>query len=128
MTFVVGRSGSSEVAEWWKDYVPAGHNTYNADPGALNFAFVGSLELTIGGSPLRGQTRTLLLEHVALAQGHKSNGDNNWWFGGETHCAWSGADEVRFRCTDDFLDDWYVWFKRTGVDVVEIVSLRPCDG
>lgn len=52
MIFEVGRKGSQSVADWFKSNIPASHNTFNENPGDLNFAFIGTLSLNIKGGSL----------------------------------------------------------------------------
>jgi hypothetical protein len=75
MTFSVGRSGSSDVATWWKARIRVDQNTFGHDPDALNFAFGGTLVLTLS-------TGTFTIPGIYIAQGH-SGTSNNWWLGGE---------------------------------------------
>jgi len=81
-TFRVGRHGTSEVADWFNNRVPASQTTFNHDAGKLNFAFLGTLQLTITGGQLGDTQGTFTFTQIALAQGH-SGASNNWWFGGQ---------------------------------------------
>ncbi|WNJ20214.1 hypothetical protein [Pontibacter sp. G13] len=81
-TFSVGRHGSGQVADWFNQHVPASQTTFNHTAGALNFAFLGTLKLTITGGMLGGAHETFTFQKVALAQGHAGS-SNNWWFGGQ---------------------------------------------
>lgn len=77
IVFRVGRKGSSEVANWWKERIPANHTTFNHDPGDLNFAFIGELVLYVASIK-----KVVTYKNVGLAQGH-AGASNNWWFGGK---------------------------------------------
>lgn len=92
MTFSIGRKGSDEVAKWFNDRVPASQNTFNHNAGDLNFAFLGTLVLTISGGVLGSGQETYTFNDVALAQGH-SGSSNNWWFGGQ-HCSYIQNNQV----------------------------------
>ena len=80
--FIVGRKGSVQVADWWKNRIPGRKTTFNHDPGKLNFGFIGTLSLRLATS-VDGENSedTYVMEDVGLAQGHKFL-SNNWWFGG----------------------------------------------
>ncbi len=92
MTFSIGRKGSEEVANWFNNRVPASQNTFNHGAGDLNFAFLGTLVLTITGGILGAGQETFTFYDVALAQGH-SGSSNNWWFGGQ-HCSYIQNNQV----------------------------------
>lgn len=92
-TFSVGRSGSPDVANWFNDKIGASQTTFNHTAGALNFALIGDLALTLTGGPLGGDTRTYQFADVALAQGH-SGASNNWWFGGKRFTHGGNSDVV----------------------------------
>ncbi|MEJ1161289.1 hypothetical protein [Prosthecomicrobium sp. N25] len=93
MTYSIGRHGSSEVADWFKTRVPASRTTFGHDPGHLNFAFLGKLEITLTGGVLGPNKDTYVLADIAIAQGHVAF-RNNWWFGGKA-CTHIGSDKVR---------------------------------
>ncbi|WP_299461628.1 hypothetical protein [uncultured Microscilla sp.] len=95
LSFRVGRHGSSEVANWFASNAPASHTTFNQHPDKLNFAFIGTLRLTITGGIFGQQENTFTFENIAIAQGH-SGSSNNWWFGG-SGCQYIGANTV--SCT-----------------------------
>lgn len=92
MTFSIGRKGSEDVANWFNTNVAASQTTFNHTAGELNFAFLGTLELTISGGILGGNQQTFTFYNVALAQGH-SGASNNWWFGGQ-NCAYIQNNQV----------------------------------
>lgn len=93
LSFSVGRSGSASVAQWFNNQVPAAQTTFNHGAGELNFALLGTLQLSVTGGILGNGLATLTFPNVALAQGH-SGLSNNWWFGGQ-HCAYIGNNQVR---------------------------------
>lgn len=82
LTFSVGRKGSGSVASWFNHRIPACQTTFDHPAGDLNFAFLGTLQLTISGGVLDERKETFTFNQVALAQGH-SGASNNWWFGGQ---------------------------------------------
>lgn len=92
LTFRIGRSGSEDVADWFNDRVPPSQTTFNHDAGKLNFAFLGTLVLTIKGGILGDAQETYKFQNVALAQGHAGS-SNNWWFGGQ-NCAYIENNQV----------------------------------
>ncbi len=75
LTFVIGRKGSTHVANWWSNRVNTNECNYNFKPDKLNFAFIGYLTLNVDG-------KYYVFSDFALAQGH-SFIYNNWWFGGK---------------------------------------------
>jgi len=82
ITFHIGRHGTDDVAEWFNDIIPPLRNMFGHSAGKLNFAFFGTLTLTVTGGSLSDSQETYTLNKIALAQG--STGlSNNWWFGGE---------------------------------------------
>lgn len=82
MTFRVGRKGSSDVANWFNGQVSADQTTFGHTAGDLNFAFIGTLTLTVSGGILGNGQGTFVFNDVAIAQGH-SGASNNWWFGSQ---------------------------------------------
>jgi hypothetical protein len=92
--FEVGRSTDDPhtVANWWNARIRPEQTTSNHPPGDLNFAFIGTLTLTVEGRAPERTRDTLTFLGVALAQGH-TGGANNWWFGGK-HCSHSGQNQV----------------------------------
>jgi len=92
LTFSVGRKGSSSVANWFNGQIPASQNTFNHTADDLNFAFLGTLTLTITGGLLGSNLDTITFTNVALAQGH-SGASNNWWFGGKS-CSYIQNNQV----------------------------------
>jgi len=92
LTFKVGRKGKDYNATWFHTQVPAARTTFNHKAKKLNFAFVGTLELTLTGGVLGAAERTFTFNDIGIAQGH-TGGRNNWWFGGK-HCS-HGANGSR---------------------------------
>jgi len=80
-TFNLGRSGSDDVASWWTNRIKTSENTFKHNPGKLNFAFLGTLTVTLKDF-IHDSFMTTTFEDVALAQGHAGS-TNNWWFGGQ---------------------------------------------
>lgn len=69
-----GRSASSGPADWFnaRTTTPIGNDvTLGGQPAELNFAFSGTLTVNTTSYP------------VVFGQGHNSQGQNNWWFGGQ---------------------------------------------
>ncbi|MET0393157.1 MAG: hypothetical protein ABW019_08435 [Chitinophagaceae bacterium] len=81
LLFRIGRKGSTEVAAWFNDRVPAAKTNFNHPAGYLNFAFLGTLRLTLTGGVFGGGSNTFTFSNIALAQGD-STFSSNWWFGG----------------------------------------------
>lgn len=77
--FKADRSGSEEVADWWKQRIRASETTFNHEPDKLNFAVKGTLKLWAKGSPHK-EGQTLEFPNTFIAQGHVGT-TNNWWFG-----------------------------------------------
>ena len=73
LDFVLGRKGSTAVANYWKNRVSSDENIYGVDPDKLNFAMEGDLTMTIGG-------KTYIFSDFYLAQGHFLF-TNPWWIG-----------------------------------------------
>lgn len=83
MTFKIGRHGTTEVANWFNQRIYPNQNTFGHSAGDLNFAFMGTLVLTLTGAPFNSQPQTITIENTSLAQGHAGT-SNNWWFGSES--------------------------------------------
>jgi len=69
-----GRSGTSGPADWFnaRTSMPIGNDvTIGGQPSELNFAFSGTLTVNGASYP------------VVFGQGHDSEGQNNWWLGGQ---------------------------------------------
>lgn len=92
MTFRVGRKSSKDVAYKFTDEVKASQTTFNHDPGDLNFAFFGTLELKITGGILGRNVDVFTFADIAIAQG-SAGLSNNWWFGGK-NCKYIGNNTV----------------------------------
>ncbi len=88
LTFVLGREGSTNVANWWKNRVSSGENIYNDEPGKLNFAMKGDLTITVSG-------KTYFFSDFFIGQGHFLL-SNNWWIGSR-ECSNTG-DEYIMTC------------------------------
>lgn len=98
MTFRVGRHGTESVADWFNNKVHFSQTTFDHSAGKLNFAFLGTLVLTLTGGILGGKHKTFTFLNVALAQGH-AGASNNWWFGGQ-NCSYIGNNQVSCKGTD----------------------------
>ncbi len=79
MTFEVGRKNSESVATWFNNNISSSQSTFGHTAGTLNFAFLGTLQLTL---TIAGGQETFTFYNIALAQGHTVS-RNNWWFGGK---------------------------------------------
>lgn len=95
MWFRVGRHGSTSTAEWFNRQVKGSQTTFDHSAGKLNFAFMGTLKLTLTGGVFGTDRKTFTFLNVAIAQGH-SGASNNWWFGGK-NCSYIGSNTV--ACT-----------------------------
>ncbi|KAF9257551.1 hypothetical protein L218DRAFT_1016341 [Marasmius fiardii PR-910] len=84
--FRCGRHGTSDVASFWNTNIPADNNTFGHTAGDLNFAFLGTLVLTV-------DTDTVTFPDIGFAQGHDGS-SNNWWFGGKSCLRVPGDDIV----------------------------------
>lgn len=91
LTFTIGRHKTDEVAKWFTKRVPAGNNTFNKDPGKLNFALMGTLVLDLKASGWVPAQGPFTFKDIMFAQG-SSGAANNWWFGGK-HCTNSYTDD-----------------------------------
>ncbi|MDI2144880.1 hypothetical protein KBJ94_22770 [Pseudomonas sp. ITA] len=73
-----GRSGSSEVADWFRQQVGSGATlaclSTSSYPDKLNFAIKGDFTISTNH-------KTVICKDVLISQGHK-NTSNNWWMGG----------------------------------------------
>lgn len=124
LTFKVGRKGSGEVASWFNTRVPANRNTFNHTAGDLNFAFMGTLTITVTGGILGGGRDTYTFQNVSLAQGH-SGASNNWWFGGST-CMYISNNEVSCTGTNAKGAPVLFMFRRGGAgNDVNNVAVTP---
>lgn len=92
MTFSIGRSKSETVANWFNQRVLPSQNTFGHTADELNFAFIGTLQLTVTGGLYGTAHETLTFNDIALAQG-SSGSNENWWFGGQ-YCSNIGNDQV----------------------------------
>lgn len=78
-----GRQASTDVATWFKDLtVRAGGSMMGtsvgdgSQPKQLNFAYCGQLHPGSQDAATSGIG-------LCMGQGHKADGENNWWFGGK---------------------------------------------
>ena len=105
LTFVLGRKGSTDTANWWNNRVSSDECLDTAKPDKLNFAFIGYLTLNIDG-------KYYIFSNFALAQGHSF--PSNYWLCGGKNCLWNNSafglicnskDEngntVKFKFTDN---------------------------
>jgi hypothetical protein len=92
LTFNIGRKGSSDTANWFNSRVASYQTTFNHGAGELNFAFLGTLKMTIKGGIFGGGQESFTFGDVAFAQGH-SGASNNWWFGGK-ECVYIQNNQV----------------------------------
>lgn len=95
MVFYVGRKGSEDTAKWFNDRIAPSQTTFDHSAGELNFAFIGTLKLTLTGGIFVSGQETFTFSDVTIAQGH-AGASNNWWFGG-THCSYMKDHKV--SCT-----------------------------
>ena len=124
MRFKLGRKGSAKVAGWFNSRIGVDNSTFGHTAGVLNFAFLGTLRLTLSNLP------TITFENISIAQGH-SGASNNWWFGGYK-CFNTNDNRVHaIGKARDGMDDVYycVMFWRGGNDVNEykIESVEKID-
>jgi hypothetical protein len=116
--FVVGRKGSSDVASFFNSKIKTYENTFNQNASELNFAFCGSLWLTITGFRGAGP-REWGVRDVCFAQGHTGFA-NNWWFG-TVRGIYNGGNEVGTFIADTVP----ILFKRGGVgNNVNVIEYR----
>jgi hypothetical protein len=120
MSFHAGRQGSAATANWFNTAVAASQTTFNHTAGELNFAFSGTLKMTITGGILGNGQDTFTFSNVALAQGH-TGASNNWWFGG-LNCSYIQNDEVACTGINSKGDEVSFVFLRGGNDVSTILA------
>ncbi|KAJ7904813.1 hypothetical protein B0H13DRAFT_2334585 [Mycena leptocephala] len=93
---------------------PPNRSTFNHDPDALNFAFIGTLKLTLTGGVLGTQHETYILPN----------------FGGKT-CEYQSDKTNTIRCTGTSNTGfvWYFFFRRGGngnpVDTIDLNTVTP---
>ncbi len=92
MTFRVGRKATKEVANWFRERVPASNTTFNDNPDKLNFAFLGTLKIVATGGVLNEGEHTFTFSDIIIAQGC-SKSSTKLWFGGKK-CYYAGLDTV----------------------------------
>lgn len=126
LTFTCGRHNTSGVANWWNDRIPSNNNTFGHGAGDLNFAFVGTLTMTVTTEGVTSGPFTF--SSIGLAQG-QAGSSNNWWFGG-TSCTKDGDWIVKTSGVDANGKVLYAKFQRggapwgqTAVNVVGITEL-----
>ncbi|WP_415328764.1 hypothetical protein [Chryseobacterium sp. MMS23-Vi53] len=113
--FSIGRKGSSTVAKWFSQRVPANRTTFNHDPGELNFAMIGTLVLEFKGG------KVCTFYNVALAQGH-SGASNNWWFGGKQGM-YNGSDTAIYGASSNGIVELASFLR--GGNSVDHVKVTP---
>jgi len=113
LTFSLGRHGTEETADWFNSRVDADHNTFGHTAGKLNFAMIGTLDLTIIN--VKEYTKeSYTFSDIALAQGH-AGASNNWWFGSpEGRNASSSNHTIVCTGTDSSGNSRDFTFKRGG--------------
>jgi hypothetical protein len=119
LDFVLGRSGSTNVANWWKNRVSSDENNYNSEPDKLNFAMKGTLTLSISTF---GNT---VMKDIFLAQGHNSSG-NNWWIGGPNCKHWlEDEDNHSVNCVGTDSDGLSIGvvFEQTSNNYFEVADM-----
>ncbi|EJD45956.1 hypothetical protein AURDEDRAFT_124391 [Auricularia subglabra TFB-10046 SS5] len=122
MIFRVGRHGSGDVAHWWSERIAPGQNTFGHNPDDLNFAFLGTLALTLTGGILPDPT-CFTIPNAGFAQGHTGN-NNNWWFGGQTCVRGTGETVLCAATRDDTGEIWHFTFLRGKGDGENVVTLN----
>jgi len=113
-SFFLGRKGNEDVASWWSNNIKASENTFQHNPGELNFAFLGTLTVTFWSFEIE-ELIIATFPNVGIAQGH-AGGSNNWWFGGQG--GWSTqSNRIRLLGWDVGGGDVTMEFERGGNDV-----------
>lgn len=82
-----GRSGSEEVADWFRDRAENAISTLVDPPSwpeKLNFATYGHMIIKDHNG------RSAVCHNVVIGQGHTSLGFNNWWIGGKYMHSYGG--------------------------------------
>ncbi len=97
LDFVLGRHGSSDVADWWNSKVKSNQNNYNYEPGKLNFAMKGTF--TVNYEANQYETINCVFSDFFIAQGRTWD-HNNWWIGGPG-CSNKGGGKVTCDCKDE---------------------------
>lgn len=115
ITFQVGRKGSNDVASWFNNRIPANQTTFNHSADKLNFAFIGTLILTLTGDHLGNQQQSFIFQNLGIAQGH-TGASNNWWFGG-MNCTYTPPTQVIAKGKDNQGNDITFLFLRGDNDV-----------
>ena len=113
LNFEVGRHATGDVGHWWNIKIGPDHNTFNQDAGRLNFAFLGTLSLTLENPDKTKPAIKATFQGIGLAQGSSAL-SNNWWFGG-TSCQYypgAGANIVRAAGVDAQNNPVHFYFRR----------------
>lgn len=129
--FEIGRHHTAKVANWFSSRIPSQGNTFGHDPDELNFAFLGTLSLTLrlaSVDPATGRyEQTIVFDDIALAQG-RSGSTNNWWFGGKgckrVHYSTYGDDNV--TCVgrvEESKQEISLTFSRGDANSVDVVTI-----
>lgn len=112
LSFVVGREGSTDTVNWWKERV----NTYTAftasSPSKMNFAFIGDLTIELYG-------KYFIFWDFAIGQSfgytNKDWPDNYWLYGGN-NCQSNLAPSHGIVCNAEDEDGNIVQFVFTPSD------------
>jgi hypothetical protein len=130
--FYCDRKGSENVASWFSGRISASENTFNHEPGDLNFAILGTFKIQFVKTPDKKYDGIWwIFENVMLAQGH-SGSTNNWWFGGKGFKhngdwrvdATGKSEDGRFKCSATFIRGGDDNQDGTAVDQVRVVGIQ----
>lgn len=91
LDFVLGREGSTDAANWWKNRVSSDENNHNDEPDKLNFAMRGTFTIILDG-------KSYVFSDFYIAQGHTFL-SNNWWIGSK-ECRNDGHDLITCNSKD----------------------------
>ena len=116
LDFVLGRSGSSAVATWWKNRISSGENNYNSGPDKLNFAMKGAFTIILNGE-------SYVFSDFFIAQGHVGL-INNWWIGSK-ECRYIGDYDITCNSKDESGNT--VKFKFSGTNTAEVFTIEKVD-
>jgi len=126
LSFWCGRKESEDVANWFNSNLSADNNTFNKPAEKLNFAFMGTLELTLTGGIFGAAEQTFIFSNVMFAQGNAVF-TNNWWFGG-LECKYLDDHQVIAQCSSSLLNDMSFLYQRGGAglsDAYKTVEFTP---
>lgn len=130
ISFEIGRHGSSDVGKWFSDIIEPSQNTFDHNPGKLNFALYGTIILICAPriDGMQGLSEKYTMSNVMIAQGHP-HFSTNWWFGA-TYGKNVGNNTVQCSagCSNgEWMD---VYFKRGGnsVNLIEITKIAKPSG